>query len=233
MGKKKTANSQWAAVDRYFEDLLVPRDEVLDSALGANRDAGLPSIDVTPLQGKFLELLVHISGARRVLEIGTLGGYSTIWLARALPEAGKIITLELEPRHVEVARANLERAGVIDRVELRQGPANENLSALVAENSAPFDLIFIDADKASNPEYLQWSLKLSRPGTVILLDNVVRDGRVIDAKSNDPDIQGIRRFTELVASDPRLSATVLQTVAAKGYDGFALAIVLPHETIPL
>jgi predicted O-methyltransferase YrrM len=214
----------WSDVDRYFEQLL-PADPALDAALRANREAGLPAIDVTPLQGKFLEVLVRVSGARRILEIGTLGGYSTIWLARALPEDGRLITLELEARNAEVARANIARAGLEGRVELREGRASESLAALAAENVAPFDLIFIDADKANNSEYLRWSLKLSRPGTVIVLDNVVRDGRVVDPDSDDPDIQGIRRFTEMVAAEPRLSATVLQTVASKGYDGFALAVV--------
>lgn len=216
----------WSDVDRYFEDALLPQDEALDSALNANRDAGLPSIDVTPLQGKFLELLVRIAGARRILEIGTLGGYSTIWLARGLPKGGRLITLEREPKHAKVARANLKRAGLLDHVDLREGRAVDSLAQLERESAGPFDFIFIDADKASNPEYLNWSLKLSRPGTVIMLDNVVRDGKVTDAKSIDPDIQGIRRFTELVAADSRLSATVMQTVAGKGYDGLALLVVL-------
>ena len=216
----------WSDVDRYFEDALLPQDEALDSALNANRDAGLPSIDVTPLQGKFLELLVRIAGARRILEIGTLGGYSTIWLARGLPKGGRLITLEREPKHAKVARANLKRAGLLDHVGLREGRAVDSLAQLERESAGPFDFIFIDADKASNPEYLNWSLKLSRPGTVIVLDNVVRDGKVTDAKSIDPDIQGIRRFTELVAADSRLSATVMQTVAGKGYDGLALLVVL-------
>jgi predicted O-methyltransferase YrrM len=216
----------WSDVDRYFEDALLPQDEALDSALNANRDAGLPSIDVTPLQGKFLELLVRIAGARRILEIGTLGGYSTIWLARGLPKGGRLITLEREPKHAKVARANLKRAGLLDHVDLREGRAVDSLAQLERESAGPFDFIFIDADKASNPEYLNWSLKLSRPGTVIMLDNVVRDGKVIDAKSTDSDIRGIRRFTELVTADSRLSATVLQTVAGKGYDGFALLVVL-------
>jgi len=226
MKKKQSGSRQWAAVDRYFEERLLPADSALDASLEANREAGLPAIDVTPLQGRFLELLVRISGARRILEIGTLGGYSTIWLARALPEDGHLITLELETRNSRVARANIARAGLADRVELREGRAGESLAALAKEQASPFDLIFIDADKANNPEYLQWSLKLSRPGTVIVLDNVVRDGRVIDENSPDPDIQGIRRFTDMVAVEPRLSATVLQTVAGKGYDGFAIAVVL-------
>jgi predicted O-methyltransferase YrrM len=221
-----TAQDMWTGVDRYFGDQLVPPDPALDAALAANREAGLPAIDVTPLQGKFLELLVRISGACRVLELGTLGGYSTIWLARALPATGSVVTLELEPKHAAIARANLERAGLLDRVDLRVGRAADLLKSLVADRTAPFDLIFIDADKSGYPEYLDWSLKLSRPGTVLVGDNVVRDGKVIDPKSPDPHIQGVRRFTELVAAEPRLSTTVLQTVGSKGYDGFALAVVL-------
>jgi predicted O-methyltransferase YrrM len=216
----------WTQVDRYFGDLLAPSDDKLDSALAANKKAGLPSIDVSRLQGKFLELLVRISGARRILEIGTLGGYSTIWMARALPEGGRIITLEANPRHAEVARANLENAGVLDRVDLRLGRAIDNLPKLKASGAGPFDLIFIDADKPSNPDYLKWALKLSRPGTVIVTDNVVREGKVVDAESNDKDVQGTRRFAEMMAAEPRLSATVLQTVGTKGYDGFALSVVL-------
>jgi predicted O-methyltransferase YrrM len=222
----KTAKDVWAAVDRYFVEHLVPSDSAMEDALARNRETGLPAIDVTPLQGKFLELLVRISGARRVLELGTLGGYSTLWLARALPEDGSVVTLELEPKHAAIARANLERAGLLSRVDLRVGRALDLLKALVTSGAEPFDLIFIDADKSSYPEYLEWSLKLARPGTVLVGDNVVRDGKVINPKSPDPHIQGVRRFTELVAAEPRLSATVLQTVGSKGYDGFALAVVL-------
>jgi len=218
--------SVWSEVDRYFGDLLVKRDGGLDAALEENRKANLPAIDVTPLQGKFLEVLVRISGARKILEIGTLGGYSTIWLARALPEGGRVVTLELERHHAAVAGMNLRRAGLVDRVDLRVGRAVESLKALEAEGAGPFDLIFIDADKAGYPEYLGWALKLSKAGTLIVADNVVRDGRVVDADSDDPNIQGVRRFTELVAAEPRLTTTVLQTVGAKGYDGFALAVVL-------
>src|SRR6202453_354149 len=216
----------WTKVDRYFGDLLVPADAALHATLKTNKQAGLPQIDVTSLQGKFLEFLVRISGAKRVLEIGTLGGYSTIWMARALPEGGRVVTLELDPHHARVARGNLQNVGVLDNVELRVGPALESLSTLVTENAQPFDLIFIDADKQGYPEYLQWSLRLSRPGTVIVADNVVREGRVLDSNSDDADVQGVQRFTELLATEPRLSATVLQTVGAKGYDGFALAVVL-------
>jgi predicted O-methyltransferase YrrM len=218
--------SVWSEVDRYFGDLLVKRDAGLDAALEENRKANLPAIDVTPLQGKFLEVLVRISGARKILEMGTLGGYSTIWLARALPEGGRVVTLELESHHAEVAGMNLRRAGLMDRVDLRVGRAVDSLNALEAEGAGPFDLIFIDADKAGYPEYLGWALKLSRVGTLIVADNVVRDGKVVDADSDDPNIQGVRRFTELVAGEPRLTTTVLQTVGAKGYDGFALAVVL-------
>jgi predicted O-methyltransferase YrrM len=223
---KPAGQAVWTKVDRYFGDLLVRADGALDAVVKANKQAGLPQIDVTSLQGKFLEFLVRVSGAKRVLEIGTLGGYSTIWLARALPEGGRVVTLELDPHHARVARGNLQNAGVLDRVEVRVGPALESLSTLVTENAEPFDLIFIDADKRGYPQYLQWSLRLSRPGTVIVADNVVREGRVLDSTSDDADVQGVQRFTELLAAEPRLSATVLQTVGAKGYDGFALAVVL-------
>jgi predicted O-methyltransferase YrrM len=222
----KTAQKLWVEVDRYFSDLLVPADEALDAAAAANRAADLPPIDVTPLQGQFLDLLVRMSGARRVLEIGTLGGYSTLWMARALPASGRVVTLELEPHHAKVAIANLERARVLDRVDMRVGDASASLRALVAQKFPPFDLIFIDADKAGYPEYLDWSLQLSRAGTVIVADNVVRDGKVIDPKSPDPNVRGVRHFAELVAVEPRLRATVLQTVGSKGYDGFAIAVVV-------
>ncbi len=216
----------WIAVDNYFGDRLAPSDKALDAALAANREAKLPAIDVTPLQGKFLDLLVRLTGAKRILELGTLGGYSTLWLARALPRGGKVVSLELDSRHAEIARANLRNAGVLRRVELRVGPAADHLRAMIASNASPFDLIFIDADKSGYPEYLELSLKLARKGTVIFADNVVRDGKVIEPDNPDPNIQGVRRFTELVAAEPRLAATVLQTVCGKGYDGFALALVL-------
>jgi predicted O-methyltransferase YrrM len=219
----------WAKVDQYFGDLLIPADDQFDSALRANEQAGLPPINVTNLQGKFLELLVRISGVRRVLEIGTLGGYSTLWLARALPEGGRVVTLELDPHHAEMARANLKNAGFFDRVDLLVGSALDTLPTLESRPIAPsdpFDLIFIDADKESYPEYLKAALRLSRPGTIIVADNVVRDGRVADPECDDPRVQGVRRFTELLAAEPRLSATALQTVGTKGYDGFALAVVL-------
>jgi predicted O-methyltransferase YrrM len=216
----------WTAVDHYFGELLVPPDEFLGAVPAANKQAGLPAIDITPLQGKFLELLVRISGAGRILEIGTLGGYSTIWLARALPKGGRIVSLELNPHHAEVARANLLNAGMVDQVDLRVGPAIESLQALEEAGCTPFDLIFIDADKESYTEYLDWALKLSRPGTVIVADNVVRDGKVADADCDDPMVQGVRRFMKRLAAEPRLNSTVIQSVGMKGYDGFALARVL-------
>jgi predicted O-methyltransferase YrrM len=215
----------WTAVDDYFGNLLAPTDAQLDAALAANREAGLPAIDVSRLQGKFLNVLVQITQPRRVLEIGLLGGYSTIWLARALPEGGRIISLEFSPLHAEVARKNLANAGLLDRVDIRVGAALDTLPTL--QSSAPFDLIFIDADKPSNPHYLEWALKLARPGTVIVVDNVVRDGKVADPASPDEDIKGTRRMTELMAAEPRLTATVMQNVGVKGYDGFAIAVVLP------
>jgi len=214
----------WTRVDEYFGDRLVAGDDALEGALAANRKAGLPPIDVTPLQGKFLDLLVRISGAQRVLEIGTLGGYSTIWLARALPDGGRIVSLESSAHHADVARENLRNAGVMDCVDLRVGRAIDTLPALV--DDAPFDLIFIDADKQSLADYLEWAMKLSRAGTVIVADNVVREGKVLDAENDDPGIEGVRRFTEQLAAEPRLSATVLQTVGMKGYDGFAIAVVV-------
>ena len=214
----------WTRVDEYFGARLVAGDDGLDAALAANRKAGLPPIDVTPLQGKFLDLLVRISGARRVLEIGTLGGYSTIWLARALPHGGRIVSLESNDCHAEVARENLRMAGVQDCVDLRVGRAIDTLPALV--DGEPFDLIFIDADRQSLADYLKWAMKLSRRGTVIVADNVVREGKVLDAESDDPGVEGVRLFTEKLAAEQRLSATVLQTVGIKGYDGFAIAVVL-------
>jgi predicted O-methyltransferase YrrM len=225
-GKEVAVTQQrWTAVDGYFSDLLVRSDPALDTALADSAAAGLPPINVAPNQGKFLHLLARMRGARTILEIGTLGGYSTIWLARALPEGGRMITLERDPKHAEVARANLARAGLSEVVEIRQGPALDTLPALASEAAGPFDLIFIDADKPSLAEYLRWSVTLSRPGTVIVADNVVRNGAVIDPDSADEAVQGARRFTDAVAAEPRLSATAIQTVGAKGYDGFALALV--------
>ena len=221
------AKEIWKKVDEYFTDALIASGDGFTAAMEANRRADLPAIDVTALQGKFLEILVRVTGSHRVLEIGTLGGYSTLWLASALPENGVVVTLELEPRHAEVAMRNLKSAGLANKVDLHIGPAAEALKTLAQEHTAPFDFIFIDADKASYSEYLQWSMKLSRPGTLIAADNVVRDGKVIDPESPDPHIQGVRRFTEMVAAEPRLSTTVLQTVGTKGYDGFAISLVLP------
>lgn len=220
------SQKQWTAVDRYFSETLVPSDAVLDAALQANTKAGLPAIDVAPNQGKFLQLLVQLRGARRILEIGTLGGYSSIWMARALPTDGHLTTLEFSPKHAEVARANIARAGLEKIVEIRVGPALETLAKMEKEGTEPFDLIFIDADKPNNPNYLPFALKFSRPGTLLIGDNIVREGEVADPTSTDPNVQGQRRFLELMAADPRLSATALQTVGSKGYDGFAMALVL-------
>ena len=220
------SQKQWTAVDRYFSETLVPSDPVLDAALQANTKAGLPAIDVAPNQGKFLQLLVQLRGARRILEIGTLGGYSSIWMARALPADGRLTTLEFSPKHAEVARANIARAGLEKIVEIRVGPALETLSKMEKEGTEPFDLIFIDADKPNNPNYLPWALKFSRPGTLLIGDNIVREGEVADPSSTDPNVQGQRRFLEMMAGNPRLSATALQTVGSKGYDGFAMALVL-------
>jgi predicted O-methyltransferase YrrM len=211
----------WTAVDDYINDLFVPFDPVLEAALRDSAAAGMPAIAVSPNQGKFLMLLAQIQGARKILEIGTLGGYSTIWLARS---GARVITLEADPRHADIARANITRAGLSDAVEIRIGKALDTLPGLVAE--APFDLIFIDADKPNNPEYLAWALKLSRRGTVIVADNVVRDGAVIDDETNDVNVDGVRRFNELLAAEARVSATAIQTVGSKGYDGFVIAVCL-------
>jgi predicted O-methyltransferase YrrM len=219
------SKEQWTAVDRYITDLLVPPDPALDSALEDSNAAGLPAINVSPNQGKLLHLLARMLGARTILEIGTLGGYSTIWLARALPKGGRLITLEADPKHAEIARANIVRAGLADVVELRLGPALNTLPQVAADGHGPFDLIFIDADKPSNPDYFAWALRLSHLGSLIIVDNVVRNGAVIDAASTDPTILGVRRFNEMLAAEPRVSATQIQTVGSKGYDGFALALV--------
>jgi predicted O-methyltransferase YrrM len=211
----------WTAVDDYFGGLLMPPDPVLDDALRAQSEAGLPAIHVAPNQGKLLQLLAQSHGARAILEIGTLGGYSTIWLARALPPGGSLITLEYEPKHAQVARANIERAGLSGVVEIRVGKAIDTLPSL----AGPFDLIFIDADKPSNPDYFEWALKLARPGTLIIVDNVVRNGAVADPASANADVIGVRRLAERMAAEPRISATAIQTVGSKGYDGFILALV--------
>jgi predicted O-methyltransferase YrrM len=218
---------KWTQVDRYITDLLVPEDDALSAALQASDDAGLPQISVTPNLGKFLNLLARIHGARRILEIGTLAGYSTIWLARALPAGGQLITLEFDPKHADVARENIARAGLSDIVDLRVGAALDTLPQIAEEGHAPFDMFFIDADKVNNPHYFEWALKLSHPGSIIIVDNVVRDGAVIDATSDDPNILGVRRLNEMLAAEPRVAATALQTVGSKGYDGFMMAVVTP------
>jgi len=219
------AEDPWAAVDRYISDLLVESDPVLDAALRDSAAAGLPAIHVSPNQGKLLLLLAQAHRARSILEIGTLGGYSTIWLARALPPGGRLVTLEYEPKHAEVARVNLARAGFGGVAELRVGRAQDTLPLLAAEGRGPFDLIFIDADKQGYPEYFKWALKLSRLGSLIIADNVVRNGAVADSASPDPGVQGVRQMYELVAKEPRVSATAIQTVGSKGYDGFMVALV--------
>jgi predicted O-methyltransferase YrrM len=216
---------QWTAVDQYFNQALVPPDPKLAAALAANSRAGLPAIGVAPNQGKLLYLTALILGARRILEIGTLGGYSTICLARALPPDGLLVTLEAEALHAAVARQNIERAGFAHVVRLLVGKALDTLPKVEADSSGPFDLIFIDADKANTPEYFTWALKLSRPGSVIIVDNVVRNGEVSNPASTDPSVQGMRRFVELLAKEPRVTATAIQTVGTKGYDGFVIARV--------
>ncbi len=219
-----TADAErWSAVDGYFAALLAPSDPALDAALADNAAAGLPVQDVSATQGKMLALFVRMAGARRVLELGTLGGYSTIWMARALPDDGTLVTVEVDPGRAAVARRNIERAGLGARVTLRCGAALDVLPTL----QGPFDLVFIDADKPSNPAYLRWALALSRPGTVIVGDNVVRGGAVVDASSRDANVRGVRDFLAAVAAEPRLSATAIQTVGEKGWDGFALAVVGP------
>lgn len=217
--------ARWTAVDQYYNELFVPTDPALAAALAASTAAGMPAHNVAPNQGKLLYLLAKLQRARTILEIGTLGGYSTIWLARAVPADGHVVSLELDPERAAVARANVARAGLTDRVDIRTGRAVDSLAQLCAEQRAPFDVIFIDADKPSNPAYLTWALQLARPGTLLLADNVVRNGAVVDAASEDANVQGIRRFNDLVAAEPRLSATMLQTVGEKGYDGLTIALV--------
>ena len=225
MSQEVLSQALWTAVDHYITETLIPSDPILEESLRANAEAHLPSIDVAPNQGKLLHLLARIQGSRRILEIGTLGGYSTIWLARALPPDGKLVTLEVDAKHASVATANIQRAGLSSKVELRLGPALESLSHLHAEASPPFDLIFIDADNQNNAAYLESSFRLSRPGTVIVCDNVIREGGVIDPDSTDPMIQGTRRLFELLTANPRIDATALQTVGSKGHDGFILGVV--------
>jgi predicted O-methyltransferase YrrM len=218
--------SEWNAVDSYINAMLVQSNPALDAALQASAQAGLPAIHVSPSQGKFLYLLALVQGASKILEIGTLGGYSTIWLARALPEGGRLITLEADPKHAQVAQSNIRQAGLSDVVELRLGRALDTLPQLADEGIAPFDFIFLDADKPNNPSYFQWALKLSRVGSLIIVDNVVRDGRVVDADSDDSNIQGARDLIGLMGAEPRVSSTVIQTVGSKGYDGLAIALVV-------
>lgn len=215
----------WGAVDDYLTKHLLPGDEALERALAANAAAGLPAIDVSPAQGRFMQILVMMCGAQRILEIGTLGGYSAICMARALPEDGRLVSLEYSPHHAEVARRNIEAAGLSAKVDIRVGAALESLPKLAEEGAGPFDFVFIDADKPNNPGYLDWALKLSRPGTVIVCDNVIRDGRVIDAASSDRNVGGARAAIEIQGREPRLVATALQTVGSKGYDGFTIAVV--------
>jgi len=215
----------WEAVENYFDKVLVAQDSALEDALAAAAAEKLPAIQVSSGQGKLLHLLARILGARKILEIGTLGGYSTIWMARALPEGGRLITLEAEPKHADVARKNFARAGVENKVELRMGKALDTLPQIAAEGVGPFDLFFIDANKSNMPEYFEWSLKLARKGSVIIADNVVRGAAVLEADSKDADIQGVRRFLEMVGKEKRVSGTALQTVSTKSYDGFALVLV--------
>jgi predicted O-methyltransferase YrrM len=223
------SQQQWTAVDDYVTGALVESDAALDAALAASDAAGLPAIAVSPAQGKLLHLLARLANTHRILELGTLGGYSTIWLARALPPDGRLITLEYRREHADVARANIATAGLANLVEVRVGAALDTLPELAEEladgRADPFDLVFIDADKSNLPDYFTWSVKLTRPGGVIIMDNVVRDGAVADAHSADPDVQGARRLNDVMAADPLVSATVIQTVGVKGYDGFAIAIV--------
>jgi predicted O-methyltransferase YrrM len=224
--QKTLDEKQWTAVDRYINERLVPNERVLDEVMAANAAAELPSIDVAPNQGKLLHLLALMKGARRILEVGTLGGYSTIWLARALPADGRLLTLELQAKHAEVARANVDRAGVGDKVEIRVGAAAELLAALIDEMQEPFDMIFIDADKKNIPVYMKHAMMMSRAGTLIVTDNVVREGAILDEASTDADVQGVRAMFEMMAKEPRLVSTAIQTVGSKGWDGFAMAVVV-------
>ncbi len=220
------SQEQWGAVDNYFDGLFAPPDEVLTAALQATTDAGLPAINVSPSQGKLLHLLARMHNVRSILEIGTLGGYSTIWLARALPADGRLISLEIDPAHAAVARANIARAGLPAHVEVRVGKAIESLPQLDEEKAGPFDLVFIDADKVSTPDYLIWAFRLTKPGSLIIIDNVVRSGAVADPTTTDPNVQGVQKALSMLASDKRVIATATQTVGSKGYDGFAMALVI-------
>jgi predicted O-methyltransferase YrrM len=228
----KTDQEKWAAVDNYLGEVLLGRNSALEAALETSAAAGLPSIQVSACQGKLLHLLARLHGARRILEIGTLGGYSTIWLARALPPSGRLVTLEVDPERAKVALVNIERANFAEVVDLRIGPALETLPKLEAERCGPFDLIFIDADKPRTPDYFLWALKLARDGSLIIVDNVIRKGALIDQENTDPDVQGMRRFFAILGSESRVAATAIQTVGSKGYDGFAIALVIsdPNPT---
>jgi predicted O-methyltransferase YrrM len=220
------AQDLWTAVDNYIADLFIQQDFALQAALDSSAAAGLPTINVSPAQGKLLHLLARVQGARKILELGTLGGYSTIWLARAVPPDGRLISLEVDPKRAEIARANIARAELANMVEIKVGRAADSMQKLLAEGRGPFDLIFIDADKPSYAEYLQWSLKLSRPGTLILADNVIRKGAVADPASTDENVRGIRKFNEVLAAETRVTTSVIQTVGSKGYDGLALILVM-------
>jgi predicted O-methyltransferase YrrM len=224
-GRYISSKETWTAVDDYICETLVPSDEALEAALRESAAAGLPQISVAPNQGKLLYLLARLQGARNILELGTLGGYSTIWLARALPADGRLITLEAEAKHAEVARKNIERAGMGDRVEVRVGPALEALPRLVEERRGPFDLVFIDADKPNVPDYFMWSMKLVRRGSLIIIDNVIQSGAVADAGGDNASVHGLRRMNELIAAEGRVSATTIQTVGVKGYDGLTMVLV--------
>ena len=213
------------AVDHYISDLFIPNDEALNAAEQSHELENIPLINVSPNQGKLLNLFATLANANKILEIGTLAGYSTIWMAKALPNDGRLISLEVEPRHAEVARKNIDRAGLSGKVEVRVGKAIELLPKLVEENAGPFDMIFIDADKPPYAEYFQWALKLSRPGTLIIADNVIRDGKVLDAGTNDEMVKGAQRFNKMLSENPGVNAVIMQTIGVKEYDGMALAIV--------
>jgi predicted O-methyltransferase YrrM len=223
-GEMSDDKQLWAEVDRYIARMLFPADPVLDEAIRASDAAGLPQISVTPNQGKLLYFFARLRGARNILEIGTLAGYSTIWLARALPRDGKLITVEADEKHADVAQENISRAGMSDRVEIRRGLALDVLPAIAADATRPLDLVFIDADKANIPKYFEWSMKLTTKGSVIIVDNVVRDGAIIDETSEDASVIGVRRLNEMIAKDSRVTATTIQTVGSKGYDGFTIAL---------
>ncbi|WP_456271122.1 O-methyltransferase [Bacillus sp. AK031] len=217
--------NKWEQADQYFSEKLLGEDSIMESILKRNKESGLPEIDVSPNQGKFLHLLVKLNGARRILEIGTLGGYSSVWMGRALPEDGQLVTLEYSEKHASVAEENIRSAGLENKISIMTGPALDTLPTLKEKGYPEFDLIFIDADKPNNPHYLNWALEFSRPGTVIICDNVVRKGNVIDEHSEDPSIIGTRQMIDLLSGNPRIDSTAVQTVGSKGYDGFVIGIV--------